>query len=364
MSVVIGKVSSCSRSFRYDLLIDFGSLYMLRWLIRIGLLLIAAAITVLGTLYWYVQVRPVPIKGGAESTVIKVEPGSNVRTIATALTHAGLEVNEDAVVQAFRYFDHDRSIHVGRYLIKNGMTLRALVEHIASGNVIMSKITLVEGTETAKFLDRVKNSDDFDHPDKNLDINTLMKAVGAPEGTHPEGQFATDTFVFAAGSPDTAILRRAYREQQQRIKDAWASRSPKAAVKSPYELLILASIIEKETGRNSDRTLVSGVFNNRLKRGMLLQTDPTVVYGIQNFDGKITRSHLKTDHPYNTYTRLGLPPTPICNPGLAAIEAAAHPADTDYLYFVAMGKSGDTKFSRTLKEHNAAVQKYLRSQGL
>lgn len=178
----------------------------------------------------------------------------------------------------------------------------------------MSKFTLVEGTETAKFLTRIKNSEDLDHADPDLDLKTVMSTVHAPEGTHPEGQFATDTFVFAKGSPDTLVLRRAYREQQERISKAWETRSPNVAVKSPYELLILASIIEKETGQNSDRALVSSVFNNRLKRGMLLQTDPTVTYGIENFDGKITKKHLRTDHPYNTYTRPGLPPTPICNP--------------------------------------------------
>ncbi len=190
-----------------------------------------------------------------------------------------------------------------------------------------------------------------------------MKEVGAPEGTHPEGQFAADTYVFAAGVPDTIILRRMYREQQQRLNAVWESRDKNIAVKTPYELLILASLIEKETGDSKDRTLVSSVFNNRLKKGMLLQTDPTVVYGIENFDGRILKSHLKTDHPYNTYTRAGLPPTPICNPGEASLVAAAHPAQTDYLYFVAKGNSGQSHFSKTLKEHNAAVQKYLRNPG-
>lgn len=322
------------------------------------------AFGLLGGAYYYVNVRPVPFEGNPPEVVIKVDKGSTIRSIANSLKQAGADVDPSILTRAFSFYDQDKSVHVGYYRIPNPSTIREIVDKFSSGDVIMSKFTLVEGTETAKFLARIKNSEDLDHADPDLDLKTVMSVVHAPEGTHPEGQFATDTFVFAKGSPDTLVLRRAYREQQERINKAWETRSQNVAVKSPYELLILASIIEKETGQNSDRALVSSVFNNRLKRGMLLQTDPTVTYGIENFDGKITKKHLRTDHPYNTYTRPGLPPTPICNPGLAAIEAAAHPADTGYLYFVAMGKSGQTKFSKTLKEHNAAVQKYLRSQGL
>lgn len=318
----------------------------------------------LGGAYYYVNVREVPFEGNPPEVVVKVDKGSTIRSIAEAVKQAGIEVDPALLTRVFSFYDQDKSVHVGYYRIPNPSTIRGIVDKFASGDVIMSKFTLIEGTETAKFLTRVKNSEDLEHTDPELDINTVMSFVNAPPGTHPEGQFATDTFIFAKGSPDSVVLRRAYREQQERIKKAWNSRSPNAAVKSPYELLILASIIEKETGQKSDRALVSSVFNNRLKRGMLLQTDPTVTYGLEDFDGKITKKHLRTDHPYNTYTRPGLPPTPICNPGLAAIEAAAHPADTDYLYFVAMGQSGQTKFSKTLKEHNAAVQKYLRSQGL
>lgn len=336
-------------------------LRVIKWLIPV---LIAAAIACAGSVYWYVLKRPIPIQSGADSVIIKVEKGSNARSIANSLVSAGLEVNPTAVLQAFKYYGHDRSIHVGRYLIHKDMTLKDVVEHIASGDVMMSSFLMIEGTETAKFLKNIQASADLEHPQENLSTDELMKTLGAPEGTHPEGQFAPATYVVPTGSDDMVIFRQAYREQAARVKRAWDRRSPLCAAKSPYELLILASIIEKETGRSEDRALVSSVFNNRLKRGMLLQTDPTVVYGIENFDGKITKAHLKTDHPYNTYTRAGLPPTPICNPGEAALTAAARPADTDYLYFSAIGKTGQTKFSKSLKEHNAAVQKYLRSQGL
>ena len=300
--------------------------FVVKLLAACGLIALLA-FGLLGGAYYYVNVRPVPFEGNPPEVVIKVDKGSTIRSIANSLKQAGADVDPSILTRAFSFYDQDKSVHVGYYRIPNPSTIREIIDKFASGDVIMSKFTLVEGTETAKFLTRIKNSEDLDHADPELDLKTVMSVVHAPEGTHPEGQFATDTFVFAKGSPDTLVLRRAYREQQERIKKAWETRSLNVAVKSPYELLILASIIEKETGQNSDRALVSSVFNN-------------------------------------TYTRPGLPPTPICNPGLAAIEAAAHPADTDYLYFVAMGKSGQTKFSKTLKEHNAAVQKYLRSQGL
>lgn len=335
-------------------------LRFIKWAVAIALV---SAVAAAGFAYWYVEKRPIELEGGQSEIILKVKPASTVRNIASELLNAGVKVDPNAFQWVFKYFGSDRSIHVGRYLIKSGMTLKELVKHISSGEVIMSKFTLIEGTETAKLLKKIAADDNFEHPHGELSSQDLMKEVGAPEGTHPEGQFAADTYVFAAGVPDTIILRRMYREQQQRLNAVWESRDKNIVVKTPYELLILASLIEKETGDSKDRTLVSSVFNNRLKKGMLLQTDPTVVYGIENFDGRILKSHLKTDHPYNTYTRAGLPPTPICNPGEASLVAAAHPAQTDYLYFVAKGNSGQSHFSKTLKEHNAAVQKYLRNPG-
>lgn len=335
-------------------------LRFIKWAVAIALV---SAVAAAGFAYWYVEKRPIELEGGKSEIILKVKPASTVRNIASELLNDGVKVDPNAFQWVFKYFGSDRSIHVGRYLIKSGMTLKELVKHISSGEVIMSKFTLIEGTETAKLLKKIAADDNFEHTHGELLPNELMQKLGAPEGTHPEGQFAADTYVFTSGVPDTFILRRMYREQQQRLNAVWESRDKNIAVKTPYELLILASLIEKETGDPKDRTLVSSVFNNRLKKGMLLQTDPTVVYGIENFDGRILKSHLKTDHPYNTYTRAGLPPTPICNPGEASLEAAAHPAQTDYLYFVAKGNSGQSYFSKTLKEHNAAVQKYLRNPG-
>ncbi|MFQ9938687.1 MAG: endolytic transglycosylase MltG [Parasutterella excrementihominis] len=291
--------------------------------------------------------RSVPFEDNPPEVVIKVDKGSTIRSIANSLKQAGADVDPSILTRAFSFYDQDKSVHVGYYRIPNPSTIREIIDKFASGDVIMSKFTLVEGTETAKFLTRIKNSEDLDHADPELDLKTVMSVVHAPEGTHPEGQFATDTFVFAKGSPDTLVLRRAYREQQERIKKAWETRSLNVAVKSSYELLILASIIEKETGQNSDRALVSSVFNNRLKRGMLLQTDPTVTYGIENFNGKITKEHLRTDHPHNTYTRPVFS-DPDLQPGLVAIEAAA-PRRIRIIYTLCHGQERPDQISKTPK---------------
>jgi UPF0755 protein len=187
----------------------------------------------------------------------------------------------------------------------------------------------------------------------------LLKAIGASE-THPEGLFAPDTYLYDPGSSDLEIWRRAYRAQMNALQEAWNSRAPGLPYALPYEALIMASIVEKETGQPSERGLIAGVFVNRLKRGMLLQTDPTVIYGLgERFDGNLRKRDLVTDTPYNSYTRSGLPPTPIALPGRAAIGAAMKPDSTDALYFVARG-DGTSQFSTTLEAHNRAVDKYQR----
>jgi len=184
-----------------------------------------------------------------------------------------------------------------------------------------------------------------------------LQRIGAVE-SHPEGLFFPDTYAFASGSSDLAIFRQAYQAMQQHLQGAWAAREPDLPLQSPYQALILASIVEKETGAASDRPMIAGVFVNRLRRGMRLQTDPTVIYGVgQNFDGNLRKKDLLTDHPYNTYTRGGLTPTPIALPGSDALQAALHPAQTDALYFVARG-DGSSHFSSSLTEHNQAVNQY------
>lgn len=335
---------------------------MWRFLRSLLIVIFLVAMAVSAYVYWYIDKRSVKIKTGDPDVILVVSPGSSARSVSKDMKAIGLDAEPVITEIAFRVIGRDKPIHAGRYLIKERMKLIQIIKKILSGDVMMSKMTIIEGTESRKLLERIALSPDLEHPDYVRTEEEVMRAVGAPKGTHPEGQFAADTFVFAAGIPDIQLLRQIYKEQHRRLKMAWETREPGLELKDPYELLILASIIEKETGNKADRALVSSVFHNRLKKNMPLQTDPTVIYNVPDYKGKITRSHLKTDHPYNTYTRKGLPPTPICNPGMASIWAAAHPAQTDYLYFVAKG-DGLSHFSSTLKEHNAAVQKYLRSQG-
>lgn len=335
---------------------------MLRYIKYFVLAAGAVAAMAVCYVYWYVQDRVVPFPDGHQELVLKVYRGDTTRAIVKEMNAEGLDVHPDISALAFKWLGADKNIHVGRYLIPKGMTLSEIISHLKSGKVIMSKITFIEGSDTKKLIEKISADTDLEQNSQPITFDNVMDIVGAPQGTHPEGQFAPDTFVFAAGTPVNSILKQSYNEQQKRLKKVWESRDKSIAVKNPYELLILASLIEKETGHPEDRIFVSSVFNNRLKKNMLLQTDPTVVYGIKDFQGKILRSHLNTDHPYNTYIHSGLPPTPITNPGLASLEAAAHPADTKYLYFVAKGE-GKSYFSQTLREHNAAVQKFLRSKG-
>jgi UPF0755 protein len=200
------------------------------------------------------------------------------------------------------------------------------------------------------------------HDTTGLSDTEILRRIGAIE-TSPEGLFFPDTYLFDRHSSDLDILKRAYRAMRLQLASEWQKRSPGLPYQTPYEALIMASIVEKETGHASDRALVAAVFVNRLRRGMLLQTDPTVIYGIgRQFDGNLRKRDLMSDTPYNTYTRSGMPPTPIAMPGLASLKAVLHPADSDMLYFVSRG-DGSSEFSRTLAEHNRAVTKYLKSRG-
>jgi UPF0755 protein len=224
------------------------------------------------------------------------------------------------------------------------------------------KLTIVEGLTFREMRALLAATPELKQDSGNMSPAQLLQAIGASQ-THPEGLFAPDTYVYDPGSSDLEIWRQAYRAQMTALQDAWASRAPDLPYKTPYEALIMASIIEKETGQSSERGLIGGVFVNRLKRGMLLQTDPTIIYGLgERFDGNLRKRDLVTDGPYNTYTRPGLPPTPIALPGRAALAAALKPDATDALYFVARG-DGTSQFSSTLEAHNRAVDKYQRGGG-
>jgi UPF0755 protein len=252
-------------------------------------------------------------------------------------------------------------LQAGEYALTPGLTPPALLERIVAGQVIQYPLTVVEGWTFRQLRQALAAHPKLVQTLAGLSDAEIMTRLGRP-GDHPEGRFLPDTYHFPAGFTDAAFLRRALTAMDQRLADLWKRRSPAAPLQEPYQALILASIIEKETGMAAERAEIAGVFARRLRQGMRLQTDPTVIYGLgEAFDGNLRRRDLETDTPYNTYTRAGLPPTPIALPGLAALEAAVNPADGDTLYFVADGEGGHV-FSRTLEEHNRAVRRYQLKQ--
>ncbi len=249
------------------------------------------------------------------------------------------------------------SLQAGDYFVKKGTSPRQLFSVMVSGKVLQQSITFLEGWNYRQILNALHSHEGIAKTIEGDDPEVIAKLVGIEEG-HPEGWFFPNTYQFANKTTDVEILKISYTAAKKILSEEWESRAPDLPYKSPYEALIMASIIEKETGLGSERPEIAGVFVRRLRRGMLLQTDPTVIYGIgKKFDGNIRRKDLRKDTAYNTYTRAGLPPTPIAAAGRAAINAALHPLDGDSLYFVSRG-DGSHYFSSTLKEHNSAVRKY------
>jgi len=247
----------------------------------------------------------------------------------------------------------------GEYQLEAGMRPQQVLETLASGRVVQYRVTLVEGWTFAQVANLLQANEALEHRADLSDPANWPTLLSALDIDHPEGWFLPETYQFTRGDSELDILTRAHRSMRAELEQAWAARREDLPLKSPYELLILASIVEKETALDSERGEIAGVFARRLRKGMRLQTDPTVIYGLgDRFDGDIRRRDLEADTPYNTYTRSGLPPTPIAMPGRASLWAAAQPADGDSLYFVADGKGGHT-FSVTLEEHQAAVNKLL-----
>jgi UPF0755 protein len=322
-----------------------------RSLTAVFLLFVAIAAAVVWR--WVEQPLPMP----ADRVEVRVAPGSSARAIARQLQEAGVRVNEHLFVIAARATDATRGLRAGRYEVVRGTTLRQLIDQLRRGEVLRERLTIVEGWTFRELRAALAAHADLRPDSAKLSDAELLRAIGAAE-PHPEGLFAPDTYLFDPGSSDLDLLRAAHRAQAAALEQAWQGRADGLPLASPYELLILASIVEKETGREEERALVAGVFANRLRIGMRLQTDPTVIYGLGSaFDGNLRKRDLLADGPYNTYTRAGLPPTPIALPGRAALEAAARPQATRALYFVARG-DGSSAFSETLAQHNRAVVKY------
>lgn len=253
--------------------------------------------------------------------------------------------------------DMDGRMHVGEYRLQPGDSLLSLLEKMDRGEVIQRSLTLVEGWNFRELRVRLAAQDTLTHTLDSLTDDQIMEKLGRP-GQHPEGWFAPETYFYTRGTSDLTLLRRALERQEALLEEAWSQRDDDLPIDSPYEALILASIIEKETGVPDERPEIAGVFTNRLRKGMRLQTDPTVIYGMgEAYDGNIRRSDLRRPTPYNTYTISGLPPTPIAMPGQEAILAAVQPAQTESLYFVARG-DGSHYFSKTLAQHQKAVRDY------
>jgi UPF0755 protein len=322
-------------------------------LVALALVVLAALAAAAAAWHWYQ--RPLPLAGGRAE--ILVPAGASARAIAQALREQGVEVNADLFVAVARWTDATKRLRAGRYEIRRGMRLADVIDLLLRGETLKEKVTIVEGWTYREMRAALAAHPQLRRDSEKLSDAELLAAVGAAQ-PHPEGLFAPDTYVFDAGSSDLDVLRQAYRAQQARLARAWEGRMPDLPLKTPYEALILASIVEKETGQADERGRIAAVFLNRLRIGMLLQTDPTVIYGLgEKFDGNLRKRDLTTDTPYNTYTRGGLPPTPIALPGLASIEAVLKPESTRALYFVARG-DGTSHFSESLAEHNRAVSKF------
>lgn len=334
---------------------------------KIGLILGAVAMmgALCAALAWVYVSRSLnaPLNVTDDGTVFDVPPGAAFTQVSQRLEAEGILSDHRILTLYARWTGDANRIHAGEYVIEPGTTSRDLLAMFTSGEVRLYSFTIVEGWNHWELMAALEGHPDIVAEMTVDDWPALLADLGA-EATWPEGLFLPETYRFPRGTTDREVLGQAYELMQTTLAELWEERSEESPVETPYEALVLASIVEKETALADERPRIAGVFARRLDRRMRLQTDPTVIYGIgPEFNGNITRRDLRTDTPYNTYTRHGLPPTPIAMPGRAAIEAALHPADGEELYFVATGLGdGSHYFSQTREEHEAAVQEYLRRQ--
>jgi UPF0755 protein len=302
-----------------------------------------------------------PVNVVATGVAFEIEPGASFGSIATALQQRGI-IDSARMLRIYaRWTEQAGRVQAGEYFILSGTTPRQLLQQFTRGGVRLHSFTIIEGWNRWDLLRALHAHPELDAGMTDEDWPALLESLGA-ETRHAEGLFLPETYYFPRHTSDRVILRQAYEHMRAALAEEWATRSETAVVSTPYEGLILASIIEKETARSDERERIAGVFSRRLENGMRLQTDPTVIYGLgQAFNGNLTRKDLQTATPYNTYTIQGLPPTPIAMPGRASIRAALHPAAGDEIYFVATGTGdGSHTFSTTREEHDQAVAAYLR----
>ncbi len=328
--------------------------------VAIPLLLLGALAAGGAAFGWYaVRALDQPLALPPEGAWLDVDSGTPLRRLTAELAARGLAPHAFILNGYARITGAATRIRAGEYQLQPGSTPRSLLAKLVSGQVYLHQLTIVEGWRFSDLVTALRANAAI--KSSALDGAQIMAALGEPD-VDPEGQFFPDTYRFPKGTSDLELLGTAHKALRERLERAWRDRDPDTALHTPYEALILASIIEKETALPAERSLISGVFQQRLRRNMRLQTDPTVIYGLgAAFDGNLRRADLERDTPYNTYTRSGLPPTPIALPGAASIEAAVMPAATDAVYFVATGKpDGSHYFSATLEQHEAAVRAYLR----
>lgn len=324
----------------------------------VGVLIVLAGLVGGGWLFTEYRAfveEPVTLRNGR--IYYTIPPGASLRWVTRDLAQRGVLSHPSRLVWYARWSGKEPSIKAGEYELVPGTTAPQMLDQFVAGKVVQHSLTLIEGWTFRQVLEAINNHEALDHRLTGLSAEEIMTRIGHP-GEHPEGRFLPDTYRFPRGTTDIAFLQRAYTTMQHYLEKEWERRADGLPLASPYEALVLASIVEKETAVPTERFQIAGVFVRRLRLGMRLQTDPTVIYGIgAGFDGNLRRRDLVRDTPYNTYTRSGLPPTPIALPSAASIHAVLHPADGTTLYFVARG-DGSHYFSSTLEEHNGAVAKY------
>jgi UPF0755 protein len=322
-------------------------------------LLVLAGVMAAGAVWWWLE-RPLPL--ASPSAELSIEAGTTPRDVAMGWVNAGVLTHPELLYQWFRWSGQARRIRAGSYEIDAGATPRQLLDKMVQGDETLEKLRLVEGWTLRQLRAALAAAPHLKPLSAGMSDAQLMHALGDPVAS-AEGRFFPDTYAYSRGVSDLAVLRRSRGAMQRRLDAAWSQRAPDTPLKNPEQALILASIVEKETGPKDDPGLVAGVFLNRLRIGMPLQTDPTVIYGLgEDFDGNLRKRDLLADGPYNTYTRTGLPPTPIAMPGAASLQAVVKPTPTKALYFVARG-DGSSVFSDNLADHNRAVNKYQKKIG-
>jgi len=319
-----------------------------------SLLLVLVSVSAVTT-WWVMQ----PLTLTNPTVDISIEPQTTVRGIAQVVADSGVNVEPVLLYGFFRISGQSRKLRAGSYEISQGESVLDLLRKLSRGEESLKTVGLIDGWTFKQFRAALAKAPNLNHDSQGLSDAELMARLGKP-GVAPEGRFFPDTYTYGKGASEIRVMQRALNAMDKQLAAAWAKRDTSIILKTPDEALILASIVEKETGKESDRGMISSVFHNRLRINMPLQTDPTVIYGMGDaFDGNLRRADLKSDHPWNTYTRKGLPPTPIAMPGRNALRATLHPDSSDALYFVARG-DGSSAFSETLEAHNAAVNRYQR----